>query len=153
MENKECLFYIDHNPPECSGTWGGAIHKGACKLNSTDCKDTDGCFIKNLYNKLKIKEQKCKKLKQKCKKLKFELEQQKALTETYEVCYRAKHNDIDGKLFKYKQTLNKIEKYIKDVICKEECNYNWEKPCSDCDCRYNDILDIINNKVRGTNES
>ena len=20
-ENKECLFYIDHNPPEYSGTW------------------------------------------------------------------------------------------------------------------------------------
>ncbi len=56
-ENKECLFYIDHNPPEYSGTWGGAIHKGACKVNSTDCKDTDGCFIKNLYNKLKHKEQ------------------------------------------------------------------------------------------------
>lgn len=61
-ENKECLFYIDHNPPECSGTWGGAIHKGACKVNSTDCKDTDECFIKNLYNKLKIKEQECKEL-------------------------------------------------------------------------------------------
>ena len=52
-ENKECLFYIDHNPPEYSGTWGGAIHKGACKINSTDCKDTDECFIKNLYNKQK----------------------------------------------------------------------------------------------------
>ena len=56
-ENKECLFYIDHNPPEYSGTWGGAIHKGACKINSTDCKDTDGCFIKNLYSKLQAKEQ------------------------------------------------------------------------------------------------
>jgi hypothetical protein len=50
MENKECLFYIDHNPPECSGTWGGAIHKGACKVNSTDCADTPQCFIKKLYS-------------------------------------------------------------------------------------------------------
>lgn len=61
-ENKECLFYIDHNPPEYSGTWGGAIHKGACKVNSTDCKDTDECFIKNLYSKLKRKEQECEEL-------------------------------------------------------------------------------------------
>lgn len=36
-ENKEYLFYISHNPPKYSGTWGGAIHKGACKINSTDC--------------------------------------------------------------------------------------------------------------------
>lgn len=62
-ENKECLFYIDHNSSEYNGTWGGAIHKGACKVNSTDCKDTEGCFIKNLYNKLHAKEQKCKELK------------------------------------------------------------------------------------------
>lgn len=27
----QCLFYIDHNPPEHTGTWNGAIHKGACK--------------------------------------------------------------------------------------------------------------------------
>lgn len=64
VDVKECIFYIDHNPPEGSGTWGGAIHKGACKLNSTDCKDTDRCFIKNLYNKLKRKEQECHKYKQ-----------------------------------------------------------------------------------------
>lgn len=59
MENKECLFYIDHNPPECSGTWDGAIHKGACKVNSTDCADTPQCFIKNLYSKLKAKNKEC----------------------------------------------------------------------------------------------
>ena len=62
-ENKECLFYIDYNPPEHSGTWDGAIHKGACKVNSTDCKDADGCFIKNLYSKLQAKEQECEELK------------------------------------------------------------------------------------------
>ena len=56
-ENKECLFYIDHNPPECSGTWGGAIYKGACKINSTSCNDTDKCFIKLLYQQVEQKEQ------------------------------------------------------------------------------------------------
>lgn len=76
-ENKECLFYIDHNPPECGGTWGGAIHKGACKVNSTDCKDTEGCFIKNLYNKLQTKEQECENLKQRLQELKQELQEVK----------------------------------------------------------------------------
>ena len=56
-ENKECLFYIDHNPPECSGTWGSAIYKGACKINSTSCNDTDKCFIKLLYQQVEQKEQ------------------------------------------------------------------------------------------------
>lgn len=62
MKFKKCLFYIDHNPPKYCGTWGGAIHKGACKLNSVDCKDTDECFIKDLYKQLQAKEQECKKL-------------------------------------------------------------------------------------------
>ena len=62
-ENKECLFYIDHNPPECSGTWGGAIYKGACKLNSTFCNDTDKCFIKLLYQQVEQKERECERLK------------------------------------------------------------------------------------------
>ena len=91
-EIKECLFYIDHNPPEYSGTWGGAIHKGACKVNSTDCKDTDGCFIKNLYNKLKIKQQECKELKEKQKEL--------------------LHDCNSCKFHQYKQALNKIESRI-----------------------------------------
>lgn len=61
-ENKECLFYISHNPPKCSGTWGGAIHKGACKINSTDCCNTPDCFIKKLYQRVKDLENKNKKL-------------------------------------------------------------------------------------------
>lgn len=69
-EIKECLFYIDHNPPKHCGTWNGAIHKGACKMNSTDCKDTDKCFIKNLYNQLRAKEQELADLKEFCEKLK-----------------------------------------------------------------------------------
>ena len=41
--------------------------------------------------------------------LKAENEQLKALCDTYKTCYQAKHNDIDGKLFKYRQTLQEIK--------------------------------------------
>lgn len=41
--------------------------------------------------------------------LKVELEQEKALKETYLVCYKAKHEDIEGALFKLKQTLAEIK--------------------------------------------
>lgn len=98
-ENKECLFYIDYNPPECSGTWGGAIHKGACRINSTDCKDTDECFIKNLCNKLKIKEQECEKLKK-------QLNQAMYLSEGASRLYSECQN------IRYKQALDEIEKIV-----------------------------------------
>lgn len=52
----------------------------------------------------------------------------------------------------YKRALDEIEECIKDSICQEECNYNWEKPCPDCDCRYNDIIDIINKTKEVKNE-
>ena len=58
-ENKECLFYIDYNLPEGCGICGAAIHKGACRLNSTDCNNTPECFIKKLYEQLQVKEQEC----------------------------------------------------------------------------------------------
>ena len=65
----QCLFYIDHNPPEHTGTWNGAIHKGACKLNSTDCKHTSQCFIKQLYEKNEKQKNEIKRLKQEIKTL------------------------------------------------------------------------------------
>lgn len=37
----------------------------------------------------------------------------KALCDTYRTCYQAKHSDIKGLLFKYKQTLQEIKKYLK----------------------------------------
>lgn len=95
-ENKECLFYIDHNPPEYSGTWGGAIHKGACKLNSTDCKDTDGCFIKNLYNKLKIKEQECEELNSDNRYFVDKIISLESLTDKYELALKEIEKIIDN---------------------------------------------------------
>ena len=43
------------------------------------------------------------------KRLEAELEQEKALKETYLACYKAKHGDIEGALFKLKQTLTEIK--------------------------------------------
>ena len=53
-----------------------------------------------------------KRYKKEIDRLKAELEQERSLKETYLTCYKAKHEDIDGELFKLKQTL--IE--IKDII-------------------------------------
>lgn len=41
--------------------------------------------------------------------LKAENEQLKALCDTYKTCYQAKHNDINGKLFKYLGCLQEIK--------------------------------------------
>ena len=51
--------------------------------------------------------------------LKAELEQEKALKETYLTCYKAKHEDIEGALFKLKQTLTGIKE-----IAEEKANVN-----------------------------
>lgn len=133
VDVKECIFYIDHNPPEGSGTWGGAIHKGACKLNSTDCKDTDECFIKNLYNKLKIKEQECEKLKK-------QLNQVMYLSEGTLQLY-AKHKNI-----KYKKAIDEIEI---NILKYQALTFDKPRTMRENDCIYN-ILDIIN-KARRNN--
>ena len=48
--------------------------------------------------------------------LKVELDQEKALKETYLTCYKAKHEDIEGVLFKLKQTLAEIKEIVKNFI-------------------------------------
>ena len=53
--------------------------------------------------------------KQQLDQLKTELEQEKALKETYLTCYKAKHEDIDGELFKFKQTLAEIKKIAEQI--------------------------------------
>lgn len=44
---------------------------------------------------------------------------------------------------KYKSALEKIRNDLKEV-CKEECDYTKPKFCGDCDCRYGQILNKIN---------
>ena len=71
------------------------------------CKDYEmkDCHYKQLKRKEK-----------ECDQLKAEIEQEKALKETYLACYRAKHEDIEGTLFKLKQTLTEIKEIAKEQI-------------------------------------
>lgn len=159
-ENKECLFYIDHNPLEYSGTLGGAIHKGACKVNSTDCKDTDGCFIKKLYSKLQTKEQECEELKEE----NYQLQKNCQICEYFIdgiPCKPLRDMDYDlqdviNQRDKYKQALDEIEKLIPKFDTSDGCSYgDYDcENCSDLDeaivCAYKlkKIIKGIISKVR-----
>lgn len=89
-----------------------------------------------MYKRLKRKEQECEELNKtitnlesirdvfstKLDQLNAELEQEKALKETYHACYKAKHEDIKGELFKLreenwelKRELMQYEKDVKDL--------------------------------------
>ena len=113
----EYLQYKGCNFPQC-----------LVKIASFDLKcEGYNCHLKRLAQK-----------EQECKQLKKRLEQQEALTETYKVCYRAKHNDVKDRFIKYKQALDKIEQEVKWVVDNREC---YELRDAD---RYKRILDIIN---------
>jgi hypothetical protein len=66
--------------------------------------------------------------------LKAEKEKLKALCDTYKTCYQAKHNDIDGKLFKYRQTLQEIRTIAEDRTKTEDYLLGQE---------YTDLVDKI----------
>ena len=65
--------------------------------------------------------------------LKAELEQEKALKETYLACYKAKHEDIEGKLFKLSKTLTEI-KEIAEKCCIMQAILDCENydDCTQC---------------------
>lgn len=67
--------------------------------------------------------------------LKEELSQQKALTETYKACYRAKHNDVKDEFIKLKQIIDEIKEY-----CELDNIYYDDLPFR---TQMDDILDII----------
>ena len=54
--------------------------------------------------------------------LEAELEQEKALKETYLACYKAKHEDIEGKLFKLSKTLAEIKEIAEKGFKHSQCN-------------------------------
>ena len=63
--------------------------------------------------------------------LKAELEQEKALKETYLACYKAKHEDIRSKLFRYKQALTEIKEIAeKDKLACESCSERYTDVCT-----------------------
>lgn len=121
----DCWFYIDHTPPKGQGTWGGAIHKGACKLNSTDCKDisTERCLVKSLYKQLKRKEKECEELKEKLKTLDDSV-----------ITYELTESDFK-KYNKLKQALQEIKE-----ICYDNIDYG---------CRIDCIIEIISEAENG----
>ena len=104
----------------CGHYWNGRCH---AYVDNTGkfllCINSPNCYYKQLkraenqivdLNKMvDIKEQECDQLK-------VELEQEKALKETYLTCYKAKHGDIDGELFKLKQTIIEIKEIAKEQI-------------------------------------
>lgn len=142
---KECLFYIDHNPPEYSGTWGGAIHKGACKVNSTDCKDTDGCFIKNLYRKLQAKEQECEDLREKYQYLintychfENEIKKYKKAVHKYKVVFQ-------DKIKRLHLSRREFLKEINSIPIRIACNGEDFKNALN---NFNNAIQVINNEDR-----
>ena len=97
-------------------------------------KEVEEITLKRIIDKLQAKEQECEELKkgvikqcpncgeqylnqigaelyEECEALKKQLEQQKALTETYKACYRAKHNDVKDKLIRLKQEVKELKEW------------------------------------------
>lgn len=112
--------------------------------NLLDMQNDEGYTIPvfiQVENKLEILED----LEQECEYLKKQHEQYKPFYELGAKCTQLNEvaDGLSNKCDKYKQALNEIEKFIKKDVCDEKCGFNWKKSCSDCDCRYNNILDII----------
>ena len=127
-----------------NGDYCNTEHCSLLKAKEQECEELKEQFklAEPLYQSCNIKDKKINKYKQQLDQLKAELEQEKALKETYLTCYKAKHEDIDGELFKLKQTLTEIKEYlIKECkICKEQCAITNE----DCaDCQAQEILQKI----------
>lgn len=105
----------------------------------------EGCL--ELQRKLQEKEQECEELKKqvsRCSEGWGKAETEKYWYQQAEQAKQEENYNLQMKLYEYKQVLNEIEKFIKEDVCDEECGFNWKKSCSDCDCRYNNIIDIIN---------
>lgn len=60
----------------------------------------------------------CEEWAKKYDQLKVELEQEKALKETYLACYKAKHEDIEGELFKLKAENEKLDTENKRLVAE-----------------------------------
>lgn len=185
-----CNHIIAYDPPPEQGTWGGAIHKGACKIYSKDCKYNPDCDYKQLARKtqeceelrkkefisnpveayenvvkqLARKTQECEKLKEKNAlletqmafnlsemeiKLGNEINRSETLLKELKRFDKIKDEfrEMSEKLktenTHNRKALEEIEEYIKkDCGCEcIDCLEQW-------DCRFEDILDIIN-KAKG----
>lgn len=129
MNNFEnCGYYVDEECTICGmGTDGEDTF---CKY----CKDNPNCYYKQLL------------------KFKIENEWLKALCDTYRTCYQAKHGDIKGLLFKYKQTLQDIKaiaekpkpfKDFSEIKTATEVEYDYAAICNELELRLHKVLELI----------
>ena len=81
-----------------------------------------------------------------------ENEHLKALCDTYRTCYQAKHSDIKGMLFKYRQTLQEIKAiaeapkpFIDFSVIKTatEVGYDYATICNELELRLHKVLELI----------
>lgn len=132
MENKEiyidgvkveeCSYYNKDNTPYCCEVW------------DNEC-EAQNCYFKQ-----------CKRLEQENKELKEEIrfhnkENSSLLAERNAA--QIGYDEIREVRERYRSALEEIRNDLKEV-CKEECDYTKPKFCGDCDCRYGQILNKIN---------
>ena len=92
-------------------------HNKCCKENAEKLEqwlEKYNQVSKDFYNGKYCNKENCNLLKtkeQECEELKKQLEQQKALTETYKACYRAKHNDAKDELIRLKQEVKELKEW------------------------------------------
>ena len=87
------------------------------------------------------KDNKIIELEQENKELKSDvLKWQKAFSRQYQINENKGYSKAEEN---YRSTLEEIRNDLKEV-CKEECDYAKPKFCGDCDCRYGQILNKIN---------
>lgn len=93
------------------------------------------CYFKQhakVKEELQTKKEECEELKRKLQEVKKDLNESNFDRNTAQI-----------EVHQYKQTLDEVERCIKDAICEEECGINREYPCPDCDCSINNIIKII----------
>ena len=141
----ECYSVEDNS---CNKTLSGSCMKEKCQTfrllqtiqaKEQECKKKSRA-IGNLGYKIKNQRKEINIRLEQLNQLKVELEQEKALKETYLTCYKAKHEDIEGALFKLKQTLAEIKEITEPykMTIKKICG-NCKK-YDDCHaCCYKDI--------------
>lgn len=167
----KCCYVIDYDPPEWQGTWGGAIHKGACRVYSKDCKYNPNCDFKQLARKTQECEALKKRnednerfyLKQYAKKDSEVLDLTHQLNVKTQECEELKEkNKVLQKLvseLEYSvqtgielnaRCCNALEE-IEEIV-KEPC-VDAQEDCKHCDnwCEHKDILEIIH-KAKGEEE-
>ena len=127
-ENKEnCNFQQNYNV-------FGLDDKPCCYLYHKYCNEIDSCYFKR-----------CKRLEQENKELKEDvLKWQKEFSRQYQINENKGYSKAEEN---YRSALEEIRNDLKEV-CKEECDYTKPNFCGDCDCRYGQILNKINEVLK-----